>query len=404
MKQWMLSLALAMLVADPAAMAQDDARTKKAEWLKAQAAETLNVMIGQHKGKAQARQEAMQAYLDANKLDDDYESSSFSKKPNPNNYTFDQLYRGALKHTVSQGLPPVPEGKTAGQLQSLANATVQLAKESYEQLMPLAQSNFDMQAYLQANNHWDSYQKWAGDRVKQQKAAYEQWLQQAKAQKAKDDVVQDAARRKALLAISDQERAQRAEDYQRQLQLIQTQETANEQRYAIKHYHPAYGWGDSYGDAAWRYRDRGFRRHVTAGGVVFPGGGGGGDGGDNTISQVGAQALGEANKQLNEATEETRKANEARLAADKDYIDASTKTQANINEADMNMPQDGESLPSDVIRDSATQVTQEANDAAANLVPDVKPQDVNTPEQPEAPAVEPQAPAEEAQTPEAPAE
>lgn len=364
----------------------DATRDRTRAWLEYHAAESLNVTLGQHKRMAQGRQETMQAYFKAKDLTSEFEKSGVDKQLNPNNPTFDQMLGAAMRTEVQQKMPPIPSDQSLEVLKREASAAVTLAKSNYDALMPLVKSNQDMEAFMKQKNLTDDYNDWSGKQVEQKKAAYNAWLKTAKAQQQQDQVETDAARRKALMAISDRERAQRAEYFQRQMQFVQSQRQYQQQRYAIKHYHPVYNYGDPYGDVGWRHR------YPNDGGVLGGGAGGG-------VPNVGSAQLGEANEQLNQAVSKTDEAEKAEKAAETAVIDAQSKQDSDLLKSQDAMPL-GEQLPSDEIRDtSPTEVTKQAAEEAAELVPDVNVEPPKGPQQPEGPAVEPQAPAEQPQAP-----
>ena len=110
--------------------------------------------------------------------------------------------------------------------------------------------------------------------------------------------------------------------------------------------------------------------------------------------------MGEANQQLNDADAKRDASQKAANEAEKAFIDAQEKTQGDVQAADDQMPADGEVTPSDVVPNSPTNVTQDANKEASELVPDVQPRPGMGPQQPAAqPAEQPQQPAEQPQQP-----
>lgn len=368
MRKTMTALALFTMVVGlmaSAANAQPDRQTVRT-WLEYHAAESLNVMLGQQKTKEQGRSEMLSAFFDAKKLDADFKASGIDKKPHPKNPTFDQLLGAAMRTEVKQGLPPVPSDMSPDALKRSADAAIQLAKTNYDALQPIADANADKMAYLKSKNMTDAYNTWAGQQVKLKKAAYQKWLKTAKAKQEQAQVQTDAAHRKALMAISQQERDQRAEYLQRQMQYVQSQQQYAQERYAIKHYHPVYGYGGGYGDVPYRYR------YPNDGGLMGRGG----------LPQVGSQTMGEANEQLNQAVNKADASEKEARAAEKDYIDADTKQREELLQSQDAMPA-GEQLPSEEIRPtSPTEVTRRAAEEAAQLVPDVNRRPQETPEQP----------------------
>ena len=400
MRQKLAMIVIGLFLTASGAMAQtpdnDADHAMKVAWLKLNAAQSLNAMIGQHKDKASNRQQSLQAFFDAQKLTDDYKASGYDKKTNPNNYSFDQLYKTALHNEAKQGLPPIPGGMSLETLQSEANAAIDLAQQNYDALTPMVDANQDMQGYLKSKDQWDAYNTWAAQQVKDQKAAYQKWLKQAKQENQKDKVAEDPARRKAMLAISNEERDERAANLQQQLQVLQAQSTANQQAYAVKQYHPVYGWGDPYNDTPWRYGGYGWHGFGDDGMVPVPAN----NGGNQNIGDVGGKAMDEANQQLNDADAKRDASQKAANEAEKAFIDAQEKTQGDVQAADDQMPADGEVTPSDVVPNSPTNVTQDANKEASELVPDVQPRPGMGPQQPAAqPAEQPQQPAEQPQQP-----
>lgn len=366
----------------------DATRDRMRAWLEYHAAESLNVTLGQHKKMAEGRNQTLKAYLKAKGMTSDFQKADTSKQLNPKNLTFDQMLTASMHNEVKLKLPPIPSDQSTAALQREASASVKLAKSNYDALMPMVKKNQEMQAFLKSKNLMEDYDKWSGEQVQKKKAAYDSWLKTAKAQQQQDQVKTDAARRKALMAISASERAQRAENLQRKMQYVQSQQQYQQQRYAIKHYHPVYNYGDPYRDVGWRYR------HPNDGGVL---GGGQGQG----MPNVGSDQLGEANAQLNQAVDQSNQADKAAKDAESAVIDAESKQASDLLKSQDAMPS-GEQLPSDEIQGgSPTDVTKKAAEEAAELVPDVNrtPSTDGGPEQPEQPAAQPQGPAQQPQGP-----
>lgn len=384
----LLTLTLAVVAwAQPQSSDASSSRALKSAWLKTHAAETLNAMIGQHKEKAQGRQKTLESFMKSNNMLDDFESSDYSKKSNPNNLSFHQLYRGALQSEASQGLPSVPKDTSLDQMQRLEKASIQMAKQNFQQLQPLLKKNNDMIAYIKSKDQWDAYEKYAGQAVQQQKQAYQKWLEQAKEKKAEDQPKVDADRRKAILAINDRERQERANNLQKQLQVAQTIRQNQLTRYTVDHYHPSYSWGDPYSDSPWRYRGRGFN-YGNGGNVTNV------DAQPQGMFNASNSAMQESNEQLNQSQQQLDASRKRERDAENKVIDDEAKEQSDEDEAKDQMPDDTAGASDQAVVPPAStpaRVTEDANKAAARQVPPPAPE--ASPNRPQQPAEQPEQPA-----------